>query len=169
MFGQTDRCQQGFYTIYTKKKAFVLKIHKTSRPKRQRHKSEVPNAATNAAPRLNTVKEPTPVILRPQPLTSRSDTVGLVPGGGLVLLMVLGPGVGAGVLVEVGPPLGTAVGEVVNVSTPDGVLVCVPDGAGVLTLLLLPLVAVVPQPQTTKNWSSSTISSAPLPSTSPDH
>lgn len=104
------------------------------------------------------------MILRPQPLISLSVT------GGLPVELVLEAGVGTmvGTVVEVAEsPLGAVVGEAVNISAPDRALVVVPDGAGVAALLLLPLVAVVPQPHTTKNWSSSTTSKAPLPFTSP--
>lgn len=66
-------------------------------------------------------------------------------------------------------PLGAAVGVVVKISAPGGVLGVVPDGGCVTAplLLLLPLVAVVPQPQTTKKSSSVILSNAPLPSKSP--
>lgn len=77
--------------------------------------------------------------------------------------------VGAGVFGVAGLPLGAAVGVVVKISAPGEVFVLVSDGAGVtlLLLLLLPLVAVVPQPHTTKKSWSVIISNKPFPSASP--
>lgn len=73
---------------------------------------------------------------------------GLELGAGVVGAGVVGAGVvGAGSALGAGAAVGTAL----NVSTPDGLFVVTPAGAGVRTLLLLPLVAVVPQPQTTKS------------------
>lgn len=61
---------------------------------------------------------------------------------------------------------GTALGVAVYTLSSDRLSV-VSVGAGVRALLLLPLVAVVPQPQTAKNSSSVSLSNAPFSSTSP--
>ena len=92
-----------------------------------------------------------------------------MPGGGLTKALAAGVGmvVGAGLLEVLGFKLGAVVGLAVKISAPGGVFAtAVPVGAGE-EALLLPLVAVVPQPQAAKKSSSVIISKAPFPSTSP--